>query len=72
MFGATTIFYPNVLKELAEKHGTSLFLLPSSIHEFLILEDNGIYNPKELFFFNILVFTISRILRVREDKICTR
>lgn len=48
MFGATTIFYPNVLKELAEKHGTSLFLLPSSIHEFLILEDNGIYNPKEL------------------------
>lgn len=48
MFGATTIFYPNVLKELAEKHGTSLFLLPSSIHEFLILEDNGIYNPEKL------------------------
>lgn len=48
MFGATTVLYPNVLKELAEKHGTSLFLLPSSIHEFLILEDNGIYNPEEL------------------------
>lgn len=48
VFGATTVFYPNVLKELAEKHGTSLFLLPSSIHEFLILEDNGIYNPEEL------------------------
>lgn len=48
MFGATTVFYPGVLKELAEKHGTSLFLLPSSIHEFIVLEDDGIYDAKEL------------------------
>lgn len=46
--GATAVFYPNVLKELAKKCGTSLFLLPSSIHEFLVLEDNGIYRPEEL------------------------
>ena len=46
--GAATIFYPGVLKEISEKHGTSLFLIPSSIHEFLILEDNGIYDPVEL------------------------
>lgn len=46
--GAAAIFYPGLLKEISEKHGTSLFLIPSSIHEFLILEDNGIYNPVEL------------------------
>lgn len=46
--GAAAIFYPGVLKEISEKHGTSLFLIPSSIHEFLILEDNGMYSPAEL------------------------
>lgn len=46
--GAAAIFYPGVLKEISEKHGTSLFLIPSSIHEFLILEDNGMYSPVEL------------------------
>ena len=46
--GATAIFYPGVLKEIAEKRGTSLFLLPSSIHEFIIMEDDGICNPEEL------------------------
>lgn len=46
--GAAAIFYPGVLKEISEKHGTSLFLIPSSIHEFLILEDNGMYDPVEL------------------------
>lgn len=48
IFGATTIFYPGVLKELAKKHSTNLFLIPSSIHEFIILKDNGIYKAKEL------------------------
>lgn len=46
--GAAAIFYPGVLKEISEKHSTSLFLMPSSIHEFIILEDNGIYDPVEL------------------------
>lgn len=46
--GAAAIFYPGVLKEISEKHGTSLFLIPSSIHEFIILEDNGMYSPAEL------------------------
>lgn len=46
--GAAAVFYPGVLKEISEKHGRSLFLLPSSIHEFIILEDNGIYKPELL------------------------
>ncbi|MCI9080473.1 MAG: hypothetical protein HFH68_16460 [Lachnospiraceae bacterium] len=46
--GAAAIFYPGVLKGISEKHGTSLFLIPSSIHEFIIIKDNGIYDPVSL------------------------
>ena len=46
--GAAAVFYPGVLKEISEKQGKSLFLLPTSIHEFIMLEDNGIYNPEHL------------------------
>lgn len=46
--GAAAAFYPGVLRGISEKHGKSLFLLPSSIHEFIILEDNGIYKPEQL------------------------
>lgn len=48
MNGAAAAFYPGVLKGVSEKHGRSLFLIPSSIHEFIILEDNGIYTPEHL------------------------
>lgn len=46
--GAVAAFYPGVLKGVSEKLGKSLFLLPSSIHEFIMLEDNGIHNPADL------------------------
>lgn len=46
--GVAAIFYPGVLKEISKKRDTGLFLIPSSIHEFLILEDNGMYDPVEL------------------------
>jgi len=46
--GAAAVFYPGVLKEISERHGRSLFLLPSSIHEFIVLEDDGIYKPEML------------------------
>lgn len=46
--GAVAAFYPGVLKRVSEKLGKSLFLLPSSIHEFIMLEDNGIHNPADL------------------------
>ncbi len=48
IYGAAAIFYPGILKRLAERKGTSLFLIPSSIHEFIIIPDNGLYNPRDL------------------------
>lgn len=46
--GASAIFYPGVMQEIAEKVGGSYFILPSSIHEVLITPDDGTLNAKEL------------------------
>lgn len=37
--GATVILYPHLLEHIAEKLQSNLYLLPSSIHEFLVLSD---------------------------------
>lgn len=39
--GAAVILYPNLLEQLAEKLQSDLYLLPSSIHEFIVLPANG-------------------------------
>ena len=39
--GAICILYQNVLKQLAEKEGKNLYILPSSVHEVILLPDNG-------------------------------
>lgn len=46
--GATALFYPNVLKRVAEEKGANLFAIPSSIHEFLLIGDYGELNCKDL------------------------
>ena len=40
-FGASVICYPGVLKQMAEKLGTDLVILPSSIHEVIVLPVSG-------------------------------
>lgn len=39
--GAIAILYENVLDELAQKVGTDLYLLPSSVHEFVAVSVEG-------------------------------
>ncbi len=38
--GAATMFYPNVLNDLATKLGHDLYIVPSSVHEVLVLCDS--------------------------------
>ena len=47
-FGATALFYPDVQKQVAEAVQGDYFVLPSSIHEVLILKDDGTQNVKDL------------------------
>lgn len=46
--GAACIIYPGVLEALGEKFNSDFFILPSSVHEVILLLDNGRENPRRL------------------------
>lgn len=46
--GASCILYPDLLKRLAEKEKQSFYILPSSIHEVILLPDKGMESPGQL------------------------
>lgn len=46
--GAAVIFYPDQMDEIAEKFGGDYFILPSSVHELLVIPDTGEFNHNEL------------------------
>ncbi|MBO6308221.1 MAG: hypothetical protein J6N70_05155 [Oribacterium sp.] len=46
--GAGVIAYPNFFEDAAEKIGGDYFVLPSSIHEVLLVKDNGEMTAKDL------------------------
>lgn len=48
MNGAACLIYPEVLERLAEESETDLYILPSSIHETILLADSGRERPGEL------------------------
>ena len=47
-FGASCILYPNALKEISQKFADSLFILPSSIHEVIIIPASYTEDANEL------------------------
>ncbi len=47
-FGASCILYPNVLEDIANQLGDDYYLLPSSIHEFIILPARHALSQDEL------------------------
>lgn len=46
--GSVCFLYPGVIDELAEKFGGSIYILPSSVHEVILLADSGRDNPDDL------------------------
>ena len=46
--GASAILYPDMPKHIFEYVGKNYYLLPSSIHEFLIVSDSDLINPLKL------------------------
>ena len=46
--GAAALFYPEMKEQIAEKVGGDYFVLPSSVHEVLIVPDDGIIDFQEL------------------------
>lgn len=47
-WGASVLLYPELLQQIADNSEVNLFILPSSIHEVLLLGDTGQMNAEEL------------------------
>jgi hypothetical protein len=47
-FGAACLTYQNVFSDISDHFQSSLFVLPSSIHEVIILPDSGRFSKEEL------------------------
>lgn len=47
-FGAAALLYPDILESFAERTGGGIFILPSSIHEVILLADDGTMDVREL------------------------
>lgn len=47
-YGASVILYPGFLEETAEKLETDYYLLPSSLHEMILVKDDGSLDPEAL------------------------
>lgn len=63
-FGASVICYPGVLKQIAEKTGTDLIVLPSSIHEVIVLPVSGREDYHEM---NNMIQDINRDQVAKEE-----
>lgn len=48
LFGAATMFYRGVIEEFSDGMGKSLFILPSSVHEVILVPDDGLQEAEEL------------------------
>lgn len=44
-YGATMILYPNVMKDIRERIGEDFYILPSSLHELIIIPKSNINMP---------------------------
>lgn len=63
-YGFSVIFYPNVLQTLAEKQNKNLVIIPSSIHEALVLIDDEKLKAEQI---NPMITEINQ-KQVREDE----
>lgn len=57
IFGAATMCYKNLLNSIADSLGTDLFILPSSLHELILVPAKSDIQPKEL---KEMVVTVNR------------
>lgn len=65
LFGAAVICYPGFLKGISEKLG-SFYILPSSVHEVLILPDDGEPKAMEL---NMMIKAINEAEVLPQDRL---
>ncbi|MGB8452583.1 MAG: DUF5688 family protein [Anaerocolumna sp.] len=62
--GASCLLYPNVMKDLAEELNSDLYILPSSIHEVIVVKGNASMDKNT---FREMVFDVNRTQVPDED-----
>ena len=62
--GAGTMFYNHLLSHIADEMNCSFYILPSSIHEVILLKDNGDFSPSYL---KELVHTANATMVIDEE-----
>ena len=65
-YGSGVIIYPGFLDDAAKQLKGSFYLLPSSIHEVLLLKDDGTMNPDDL---RDIVKSVNRTTVAPEDRL---
>lgn len=66
VYGATTMLYPDIIKEIADTMEADIYILPSSLHEVILVLDYGLnYNENKL---KEMVHDINRTI-VNEDEV---
>ena len=48
MHGAASVLYPGVLKQMGKRYGSDFYIIPSSLHEVILLPCYNAINPGEL------------------------
>ena len=66
MNGASLLLQEDIRKQIGECLGSDYFVIPSSIHEVLILPDNGIFQVPEL---NAMVKEVNETKVEREEQL---
>ena len=66
LYGSGVIIYPGFLDDAAKQLKGSFYLLPSSIHEVLLLKDDGTMNPDAL---RDIVKSVNRTTVAPEDRL---
>lgn len=66
LYGAGSLFYPQMMDQIAERVGSNYFVLPSSVHETLILPDDGLADREAL---ESMVQEINEMAVAPEDRL---
>ena len=49
-YGAITVLYPEILERISEEMGRDLYVIPSSVHEMILIPDLKLDNPENLIY----------------------
>lgn len=66
LYGTAEILGEGVLEEVADRLESDLILLPSSVHEFLVLPDNGAFEAEKLI---RLLREVNRTMLLKEERL---